>query len=108
MPIIGDARIKVDTQTLINKASETSRSISRMEECFERLELIVNRTSYYWIGEAGDKHRKIYTDNKAEIDIILKRLKEHPRDLLEIEQVYSKAEKDVYKVSKELPANIIT
>jgi uncharacterized protein YukE len=108
MPIIGDARVKVDTQTLVDKALETSRSISRMEECFERLELIVNRTSYYWIGEAGEKHRKIYTDNKAEIDTILKRLKEHPRDLLEMEQVYSKAEKDVHQVSRGLPGNIIT
>jgi hypothetical protein len=38
----------------------------------------------------------------------LKRLKEHPRDLLEMEQVYSKAEKDVHQVSRGLPGNIIT
>jgi uncharacterized protein YukE len=108
MPIIGETRIKVDTPTLINKAEETNRSISKMEECLEQLETIINRTSYYWIGEAGDKHRKIYYDYKDEIGVIIKRLREHPKDLLEIGQVYSTAEKDVHQMSKELPGDIIT
>jgi uncharacterized protein YukE len=108
MPIIGDARIKVDTSTLINKAEETDRSISKMEECLEWLETIIKRTSYYWIGEAGDKHREIYYNNKDEIGVIVARLREHPKDLLEMAQVYTTAENEVQQASLKLPGDVIS
>lgn len=57
MPIIGDVHIKVNSTVLNSKAQSVSNSIRSMANCFEQLETIINRTSYY------PKNRKIYTQN---------------------------------------------
>ena len=108
MPITGDVHIKVNSAVLNSKAQTVSNSIRNMANCFEQLETIVNRTSYYWIGEAGDIHRKIYKDQKPQIDEIMKRLKEHPVDLVTIAQTYDSAESAVQSMAAELPGDIIS
>lgn len=108
MAIIGEVHIKVNTAVLNDKAQTVSKSISNMASCFEQLERIINRTSYYWIGEAGDLHRKIYQENKQQIDEMFKRLKEHPTDLMTIAQTYEVAEEMVQSMASELPGDIIS
>jgi uncharacterized protein YukE len=108
MPTLKDARIKVDTSTLVNKAVETSRSISKMENSLARLDTIIKRTSYYWIGEAGERHREIYNGEKSEVNAMMARLREHPKDLLEMANVYNLAEKEIQQVSKGLPGDLIS
>lgn len=108
MPIIGDVHVKVNSDVLNSKAQSVSKSISNMANCFEQLEMIINRTSYYWIGEAGDMHRKIYKEEKPQIDEMMKRLKEHPVDLVTIAQTYSSTEKMVQSMAAELPGDIIS
>lgn len=107
MAIVGETTIKVNTQVLVDKASEATKSISQMETCFENLQAIINRTSYYWIGEAGDKHRKLYNDQKENIEEMLKRLKEHPRDLVAIAQNYDTTEVALQELANELPGDVI-
>jgi WXG100 family type VII secretion target len=107
MAIVGGTTIKVNTQVLLNKADDADNSINQMKNCFEELEKIINRTSYYWIGEAGDKHRNIYNSQKDTIDEMLKRLKEHPRDLKTIAQQYESVEMAVQEISNELPGDVI-
>ena len=52
----------------------------------------VEKSSGYWVGEAGDMHRQNYTDQIENIETMLKRLSEHPVDLSTIAQKYSETE----------------
>lgn len=108
MSIIGDVHIKVNSAVLNAKAQSVSASIRNMADCFEQLETIINRTSYYWIGEAGDMHRNMYKEQKSQIDEMMKRLKEHPDDLVTIAQSYESAESAVQSMASELPGDIIS
>ena len=78
-----------------------------MASCFEDLERIINRTNYYWIGEAGDMHRSLYQEQKENVDEMIRRLKEHPQDLLTIAQNYVQTEQAVEAVANRLSGNAI-
>lgn len=73
--------ILVDTRMMVAKANVVSSVISDLERTFDELQRVVNRTSSYWTGEAGDHHRKMFNDEREDISFILARLKEHPEDL---------------------------
>lgn len=107
MAIIGDVHIKVSTEVLNDKAQTVSKSISNMANCFEDLERVINRTGYYWIGEAGDLHRKLYQEQKDKVEEMLKRLKEHPTDLIAIAQNYQAAEIKVTQIANALSGDVI-
>lgn len=108
MAIMGNVEIKVSTAALASKAQTVSKSVTNMANCFENLGRIIDRTSYYWIGEAGETHRRIYREQKPKIDEMMKRLKEHPADLLTISQTYESAESEVQAIAAELPADVIS
>lgn len=107
MAIIGEVFIKVRPEVLVDKSQEVSASIRKMASCFDELERIINRTSYYWIGEAGDMHRKVYQDQRDNVDEMMKRLQEHPKDLLTISQNYVQAEQAVTSIANELSGDVI-
>ena len=107
MAITGEVYIKVDTAVLVSTADAASKSIRNMKECFEQLETIISRTSHYWIGEAGDLHRKIYQGQKPQIEEMMKRLEEHPADLLTIAGVYVPTEITAESIAESLPNNPI-
>ncbi len=107
MGTIGDIHIKVSTEVLNAKADAVLKNVMVMSDCFDELKNIVNRTSYYWIGEAGEQHRLIYNNQQEDIDEMLNRLKEHPRDLLAISQNYSRVEKAILEETSNLPGDII-
>ena len=107
MAIIGTVQIKVDSAILSSKAETVSKSIRGMKDCFEQLGTIIGRTSYYWIGEAGDLHRKIYQEQKPQIEEMMRRLEEHPADLITIAQTYETAERTVASAAEALPGDVI-
>ncbi len=108
MAITGDVRVKVNSAVLNSKAQAVSNSIGKMQQCFDQLETIIKRTSYYWIGEAGDLHRKIYQEQQPQIEEMMKRLKEHPRDLVTMAQTYDAAEVQIQAMAAELPGDVIS
>ncbi len=107
MAIGGNVIIRVRPEVLVQKSQEVSADIQKLSACFEDLERIVNRTSYYWVGEAGDMHRKLYQEQKADVDEMMRRLKEHPRDLLEIAQKYIDVDVAAGAMANELPGDVI-
>ena len=107
MAIAGDVQIKVNSTVLRDKADAVTKSIKQMQEQYDQLEQIVNKTSYYWIGEAGDMHRETYNEQKPKIEEMLKRLKEHPVDLVAIAQMYENVESELQSIAAELPGDII-
>lgn len=108
MAITGTVQIKVNPAVLNDKAQTVSKQIRNMENCFEQLDMIVNRTAYYWIGEGGDKHRMLYKQQRPQIEEMMRRLKEHPDDLLAIAQKYEMAESSVQSMAAELPDDVIS
>ena len=68
---------------------------------------LVDKSSGYWIGEAGEMHRKNYADQKDNIDTILRRLSEHPGDLRAIAQTYTTVELKTQEIAANLPGDVL-
>jgi len=100
--------LKVSTEALKSKASEVEKLVGNMKTSFSELEETIARTSHYWIGEAGDAHRKQYQDQKDDVDDMLKRLGEHPKDLLTMAGIYETVERDVENIGMSLSDNVIS
>lgn len=107
MAITGGVSVKVRPEVLVEKSQEVSASIRKLASCFDDLERIINRTSYYWIGEAGDMHRRIYQEQRDSVDEMMRRLKEHPEDLLTISRNYVQTEQAVEAIANQLSGDVI-
>ncbi|MDE6916700.1 MAG: WXG100 family type VII secretion target [Lachnospiraceae bacterium] len=108
MAIAGEVRLKVTPEQLQTKAQVTTDNIAQLKTVFENIGSIVARTQNYWIGEAGDLHRRLYTDEREQIEELFARLSEHPADLEQIAQTYLNVEKVVENISLELPGDVIS
>lgn len=83
----GDIILKEAPERLREKADHVSQEIVAMTDAFGELAAVISRTSHYWIGEAGDHYRTLYTENKEEIEEMLRRLGQHPGWLLQKAQI---------------------
>ncbi len=99
--------ILVDTNLMVAKANTVSSILSSMENTFDELQNAVNRTSSYWIGEAGDHHRRMFNDEKDEITHILLRLKEHPEDLKLMANNFETSEQKLTEMNRQLRSDYI-
>ena len=57
--IAGSIDIKVKTEELVNQAEAVRKLAEDMKKRFQHMEELMSRTNSYWIGEAGEKHRKM-------------------------------------------------
>lgn len=87
-----DITLRVKPEALKQKSSEFTRIIDDIDRRFQRILDISGKTRGYWIGEAGDKDRQGYSSYQTDITYILKRLREHPVDLLEQAGIYEEME----------------
>lgn len=92
MNITGDVTIKVRPADLRQKAAEVSDRIEKVTALFAEAERLVQSTRGYWIGEAGEAHRREYLEQRDNITEILRRLRVHPTDLLKISGNYIEGE----------------
>lgn len=99
--------LKVDPEVMFQKSAAVESKISQMKATFEDLEVTVNKTNQYWIGEAADAHREFFNTAKPEIEEILKRFLEHARELGEMASAYTDTEKKIVQISEDLPADVI-
>ena len=98
---------EVDTGRLVSAAGTLKEKIQKAETSFNNVMTIVKNTNRYWIGQAGDEHRRAFLDQQDDIDQILFLLKEHPDDLLKIAGVYEEAEKEVETIVEQPPTLLI-
>ena len=105
---INGAMLKVEPEKMHEQANVVRDLCREMENNFKTIEDVMNRTSNYWIGEAGDKHRKIYENQKEDIKSMLKRLSEHPDDLDVMSDNYRSAEKTNVDTAIALPGDAIS
>ncbi len=99
--------IKVQTNVLTRKAGEITDAVSKVEREFAQLESAVSRSAGYWTGDASDVHRKYLREIKLDMQDVIKRLKEHPKDLLAMAGVYEEAETEAAGAAGALPADVI-
>lgn len=108
MAIVGAVELLVTPETLHQKATEVEARVKAMKTRFDNMKALVDKSSSYWVGEAGDMHRKNYADQVENIDQILRRLGEHPIDLRAIAQTYSDTELKIQEtIIQELPGDVL-
>ena len=87
-----DIKMNVLPNELDIKAQEAATAIFEMEQLLANVQDTVNRTEYYWNGEAAEINRKVFLEQKEDMEAILSRLKEYPETLRKVANTYRETE----------------
>lgn len=99
--------LKVSTDALKTKAGEVRDETRILENHISQLQSIVEKTTGYWIGIAGDKARKEFLGQKENTELVLKRFREHPDDLLKMAGIYEQSEQNIAAANQMLETDFI-
>lgn len=89
---IKNIKMNVLPNELDMKAQEATTAIFEMEQLLANVQDTVNRTEYYWNGEAAELNRKVFLEQKEDMEEILTRLKEYPATLRKVANIYRETE----------------
>ena len=87
-----DIKMNVLPNELDIKAQEAATAIFEMEQLLANVQDTVNRTEYYWNGEAAEINRKVFLEQKEDMEAILSRLKEYLETLRKVANIYRETE----------------
>lgn len=104
---MADIVLRVTPEVLRQKAGEFTDIIKDIQQRFTRAEEIAAKTKGYWQGEAGTRDRESYASYQEDIQYIIRRLEEHPADLLTMAGIYSEAEQAIAETNAQLQTNLI-
>ena len=99
--------LRVTPEVLQQKAGEFTNIVNTINRCLNHVEDIASRTKGYWQGEAGTQDRESYASYKEDIQFIIRRLKEHPTDMLTMAGIYSETEQKITETHAVLQTNLI-
>jgi len=99
--------LRVSTEALKTKAREVDTEIQKLEKYINQIQDIVSRTTSYWTGMSGDKARKEFLGQQENMNLVLRRFREHPDDLLKMAGIYEAGEQQVRQSNEALKTNII-
>lgn len=99
--------LKVTPEVLTRMAGDIEKKIDNIKNQFTQIDSDITRTRAYWEGDASEVHQKQYDAIKNDIDTSLKRLREQPKDLLEMAGIYTKTESELEAVAQTLSADVI-
>lgn len=99
--------LRVTPEILERKAEEFQGVVKEIQSHFERIQSVSAKTKGYWQGDAGDRDRESFASYQDDISFIVRRLEEHPTDLLSMAGIYRSAEKDVVSTNVKLKVNEI-
>lgn len=100
-------QLKVSPEVLKSQASEITKEINTIERQWSNLKSTVQRSKSYWEGDASQTHQKFITQINNDVEKVLRRLKEHPKDLLQMAKLYNEAEEKAKQLAGKLPEDII-
>lgn len=103
----GNMILRVAPELLEGKAEEFETVIKEIQGHFDRIQSVSVKTKGYWVGDAGNRDRENFASYQEDISFIVRRLKEHPTDLLSMAGIYRSAEKDVVSTNVKLKINEI-
>ena len=98
----------VTPEQLTIASNDMTNSLNLMQRCIEDLDQIIRSSEGYWRGEAAEYYRNLFLTERPGIDESIARLKEHPRDLIEIAGNYIDTEHLLQSVAEELPSDVIS
>lgn len=99
--------LKVSTAELKQKSNEITGQINKIESCWKQIDEIISKSKSYWVGEASDDHQKYRKEVSEDARKVIKRLREHPEDLLKMAGVYEEAEQKAVALAQALPDDVI-
>ncbi len=100
--------LRVTPEILKAKAKEITDEVSSLESNWSKIETIITNSKNYWEGDGSNMHQSYLKEVKSDVVTILKRLKEHPTDLLNMANLYDEAEEKANELSRVLPTDIIS
>ena len=100
-------RLVVTPEQLESQAAEVRRLGTLVKNDYQAMKDLMEKTRSYWIGDAGDLHRKLYDNQKDDIDVMIRRILEHPTDLEMMAGIYKEMEINATSISSGLPGDII-
>ena len=102
-----EVNIKVSTEVLRAKADSITSMADIIAERWEELKDTAINSRSYWEGKRNDHHQKQINDISNDAETMIKRLREHPQDLLKMAGIYETTEKDIAGSESSLPADVI-
>lgn len=100
--------LKVTPEELKSKAQQIQGQIERFEAAWNNVVQIVGSSRGYWQGDAGNVHQKQFRLYQEDVEKVVRRLKEHPVDLLKMAGVYEESERRVQEKIRELSGDVIS
>ena len=99
--------VRISTERLAQASGDIGRKVNELKAAFEEMTDVVNRTNSYWLGEAGEAHRKAYQQMQPHQEEVLNRLKEQVSDLIQIAGIWETAEQEIGELNQSLPDDVI-
>lgn len=100
-------QLLVAPERLQEQAGTVKTELGEMQGYFEDLERLMSGTAAYWIGEAGDAHRRLYVGKFQKIEEIIRRYREQVTDLEVMAGVYNEAEANAASIADTLPPSTL-
>lgn len=100
--------LKVSPDELKIKAEEIKGQIKNFESDWQQADRILQNSKRYWTGDAGNAHQKQFSQYKQDVERIIKRLYEHPTDLLQMAQIYEEGEQEAVETAQLLSGDVIS
>lgn len=97
--------LQVTPEEMQNAAAQLSGYLKTMEEAFASMKKTMAGTAWYWGGEAGDAHRRLFEGQISKTEEIIARYQEHITDLNAMSGVYSQAEQTAAAAAEQLPVS---
>lgn len=104
---MSDIILKVFPEEMKKKAEKIQSQINAIKKDWNRIDEIMRKTTSYWEGNASEKHKNNKSKLEDDLSHVLKRLQEHPEDLLEMAGIYEKSTKNAQKIANSLPKDVI-
>lgn len=104
---MAEAIIKVDTDVMVKKAEEIKKQVKEIQKNWDNIKSAITNSKSYWEGAASEKHGNLLEKEKEEVENVIKRLSEHPSDLLQMAEIYVSSEEAGEEIANELPSDII-
>ena len=100
-------KLLVSPEEMEKAASALSTQVTNMKDSFDQMKATMQQTAAYWVGDAGEAHRKLYEQQVEKTKEIIARYTEHVNDLNTMAGVYSEAETRAATLAEELPTSTL-
>lgn len=99
--------IVVKPEELVAKSAELHKKVEVLKSQFERMNHLMHKTNDYWLGEAGNFHRDMYTHLVENEPVLIQSLEQYSNILIQIAANYETNENKLVMEAGALPNDIL-